>query len=196
MENLIKALREAPAPSRHIDADLALLLEPARYARSDSPGNHENGHMLELKDGKPFRMTTAPRYTTYLDEALRLAPSPSDNWAINTEPCGYYATITTVRAKREYDEMIESQWNVKTHAGQVTERARPQPWPSVSRRSMPVFPFNPSHRASRAWESCSRTLTGAVLKRNAAAKSTHPSRMEWVARSWQSSSGTALPNIL
>lgn len=97
MEDLIKALRDAPEPSRELDARI------------------EN--LFGLEHALPTR-----RYTYSLDHALMLAPAPSDNWAINTEPCGYYATITTVRAKREYDEMIESQWDIKTHAGQVTEK--------------------------------------------------------------------------
>jgi hypothetical protein len=74
MQDIIDKLKSATGPSRHIDADIAVSVDAAYYAVSDSPGNHQNGHVVEVKDGKQFRMTIAPYYTASLDAAVKLIP--------------------------------------------------------------------------------------------------------------------------
>lgn len=96
MQAIIDKLKAATEPSRSLDMEIA-----AAVSNIEAP---------------------VPGYTLYLGHALKVAPSSSDNWAINTEPCGYLASVTTVRHKRQYDEMAESEWHVETSYGQVTER--------------------------------------------------------------------------
>lgn len=96
MKALIDKLMQATEPCRHLDADIA-----AAIGNIDAP---------------------APGFTLYLDHALKAAPSSSDNWTVNTEPCGYYASVCVCRHKRQYDEMAESQWWVECFWGQVIDK--------------------------------------------------------------------------
>ena len=75
MQAIIDKLKSTPGPSRHIDADIAVSADAAYYAASDSPGNHQNGHVMGLRDGVQNRMTIAPNYTASLDAALKLIPA-------------------------------------------------------------------------------------------------------------------------
>lgn len=74
MQAIIDKLKSATSPSRHIDADIAVTVDAAYYAKSDSPGNHQNGHVMGLSDGVPYRMTIAPNYTASIDAAVKLIP--------------------------------------------------------------------------------------------------------------------------
>lgn len=75
MQDIIDKLKAATGPDRHIDADIAITVDAAYYAKSDSPGNHPRGHVMGLSDGVPNRMTIAPNYTASIDAAVKLIPA-------------------------------------------------------------------------------------------------------------------------
>lgn len=88
MEALIKELEEATAPSRELDAAIAVTAFPEKYIHCDKPNkpgcvyiNH-NKTPYHGGDIGPISQCDAPRFTASIDAALALVP---EGWWWNVE---------------------------------------------------------------------------------------------------------------